>query len=368
MAPDSLPAVIRTLMFGGVAAGLLGLLGWLLRDNPVPQRLTTLGVAAMVAVAGSGIYLGGAYNLTSPPEMAYPATPLTQALQRTTERVATLNRRWDLDRIPPALLPPNASIAYGWRDAQGYDSLLLGGTRHLFDILADVPEGASPLENGNIVYVKNATAPLLPLIAARWVVSDRPLQRAGLLPAAGFPAGPPYVYEDRLAAPEAYTVSEWLVDEDDAGLARLGALGSGALLNTALVAPGSEAPRANPDTRGLARGVPARLERKSPQRLIVTAEPVERSLLVLAESYAPGWTATVSESGRPARPARIVRTNTAFQGVFVEPGTVKVEWRYHPASFRVGLFLALAALAALLALGVTTCCRRSPEEAGPLQA
>jgi hypothetical protein len=355
-------------MFAGVAAGLLCLLGWLLRENSSSQRVTTLGVAALAVVAGSGVYLGGAYNLTAPPELAYPDTPLTQALQRTRERVATLNQRWDIYETPPALLPPNASIAYGWRDAQGYDSLLLGRTRHLYDILANVPEGASPLQNGNIVYVKNATAPLLPLLAARWVVSEQPIQRAGLLPAPGFPAGPPYVYEDHLAAPEAYTVSDWLVDEDDAGLARLRKLGSGALLNTALVAPGSAAPRANPDTRGLSRGVPAQLERRTPQHLIVTAEPVERSLLVLAESAAPGWRATVAEAGKPARPAPIVRTNTAFQGVFVGPGPVTVEWRYQPDSFRVGLFFALTSLATLLAMGAMTCCRRTLRETVPPRA
>jgi len=360
--PDPLQAVGRMLASGGVLVGLFCLLAWLMRDNPAQQRLATLGGAALITLAGAGILLGVTYNLTAAPEMAYPATPVTQALQKAPGRVATLNSRWSLDQVPTALLPPNASIAYGWRDAQAYDSLLLGQSRHLFDVLANVPEGASPLENGNIVFLKNASAPLFPLIAARWVVSERPVERAGLRLASEVLAGPPYLYEDQLAAPEAYAVSQWMVAEDAAGLAKLAALGREALANTALVPPGAETPHANPDTSGLTRGVPARIERKSPQQLVVRAEPVERSLLVLVESIAPGWTATITEAGKAPRRTPIVRTNTAFQGVFVDPGPVTVEWRYQPASFRVGLFAALTALATLLALWLCLPCARAPRE------
>lgn len=362
-APDPVSAVVRAVTYGGVLAGLLLLLAWLLRENAPSQRSRTLGVASLLLVAGGLLYLGGSYNLTSTPELAYPDTPLTQALQRAEGRVATINRNWSLYDVPHALLPPNASIAYGWRDVQAYDSLLLGHSRALLDAIALPDPTSSPLENGNVLFVKRVDSPLYPLVAARYVVSQKPLDRLGLLPAAGFPPGPPFVYEDRIALPEAYTVSNWFTAEDAPGLERLRAVGPTGLSSLALVAPGAAVPSPNPDTAGVSRGAPAELVRHSAQRLAVRTAAAEPSLLVLAEGFAPGWQATLHRAGEAPRSLPIRRVNTAFQGVFIPAGPVTVEWRYQPASFRVGLFFGLAALASLLGLVAGAAKGRSP--AGP---
>lgn len=351
-APDPAQPLLRSLTYGALLAGLLLLLAWLLRENAVVQRVRTLGLAALVLVAGGLVYLGGSYSLTSSPEMAYPDTLLTQALQKVSGRVATVNRRWNLYEIPQALLPPNASIAYGWRDVQAYDSLLLGRSRALMDAVAQPEDSSSPPENGNILFVKHVDSPLFPLLAARYVVSQRPLTRAGLLPASGFPPGPPYVYEDHLALPEAFTVSNWFVGEDGPGLEQLRSIGPTGLSKGALVAPGSAVPTPNPDTAGISQGGPVELVRHSAQHLTVRTAASEPSLLVLSESFAPGWTAVLHRSGEKSRPLPVLRVNAAFQGVFVPAGPATVEWHYQPQSFRVGLFLGLLALATLFGIGM----------------
>ena len=351
-APDPVQPLVRSLAYGGVLAGLLLLLAWLLRENAPRHRVRTVGGAALLVVAGGLIYLGGSYNLTTSPEMAYPDTPLTQALQKVSGRVATVNRRWGLYEIPDAVLPPNASIAYGWRDVQAYDSLLLGRTRSLMDAIARPEATASPLENGNILFVKRVDSPLFPLVAAKYVVSQKPLSRAGLLPAPEFPPGPPYVYEDHLALPEAYTVGNWFAAEDGPGLERLRAAGPSALSSLALVAPNSGVQTPNPDVAGFSRGTPAELVRHSPQHLTTRTNAAEPSLLVLAESFAPGWKAVLHQDGEPPQPLAVVRVNAAFQGVLVPAGPATVEWTYQPQPFRVGLFAGLLALAALLGLGM----------------
>jgi hypothetical protein len=351
-APDPVQPLVRSLTYGGLLAGLLLLLAWLLRENAPRQRVGTLGAAALVLVAGGLVYLGGSYNLTASPEMAYPDTPLTQALQKAPGRVATINRRWSLYELPLALMPPNAAIAYGWRDVQAYDSLLLGHSRSLMDAVARPEESASPPENGNILFVKQVKSPLFPLMSARYVVSLQPLERAGLLPASDFPPGPPYVYEDRLALPEAFTVTNWFAAEDVPGLERLRTVGASGLSSTALVAPGSALPAPNPDTAGMARGVPAELVRHSAQHLTARTTATEPSLLVLAESFAPGWTAVLHQDGKASRFLPVQRVNAAFQGVFVPAGPATVEWTYQPQPFRVGLFIGLLALAVLVGLGL----------------
>lgn len=351
-APDPVQPLVRSLTYGGLLAGLLLLLAWLLRENAPRHRVGTVGVAALVLVAGGLVYLGGSYNLTASPKWAYPDTPLTQALQKAPGRVATVNRRWSLYELPQAQLPPNAAIAYGWRDVQAYDSLLLGHTRGLLDAIARPEESASPLENGNILFVKHVDSPLFPLVAAKYVVSQKPLERAGLLLASGFPPGTPYVYEDRFALPEAFTVSNWFAAEDAPGLERLRAIGPTGLSSLALVAPGAPLPPPNPDTAGLSRGTPVDLIRHSAQHLTTRTAAVEPSLLVLVESFAPGWIAVLHREGEAPRRLPIQRVNTAFQGVFVPAGPATVEWTYQPQPFRVGLFVGLLALAVLAGLGL----------------
>jgi hypothetical protein len=344
----AIPALGRAALLAAGPLVAAALLGWLLRENEASKRATAVGWALLLPAAAGGLLLGVAYNLTAPPALAYPGRAVTGFLSRTGgARAATINRRWDLWRIPPALLPPNASIAYGWRDAQGYDSLSLGHYRPLVNAIAGKDDGASPPENGNIVFIKRADAPLLPLLGARYVVSQEPLQRGGLKPAPGSPPGPPYVYEDAAALPEAYAVSAWFTAPDAEGLSRL-AVAPGSLPDLALVAPGSGVPHRPEPVEDPAPGTPASLHRYRPGDLTVSANLPGPMLLVLLEGYAPGWRAEVRTGDDAPRPARVLRVNSAFQGVLAGPGAVTVRWRYEPASFRLGLFLSLTAFGMLI--------------------
>jgi hypothetical protein len=345
----SVPALIRALAYAGVTALLMLLAAWLLRENAPRQRAAAVGGAALVAVAGGLLWLGDAYNLTAPEAQAYPPVPLTNALVASGARVATLNRTWSITQLPNAVLPPNASLAYGWRDASGYDSLYLGHYRRLADALA-APEGASPPENGNIVFMKQADSPLLKLLGARYLVSQRPLTQPGLTPVAGYPSGPPYVYEDEQSFAEAYSVSRWWVGDDVDAVRTLAEPG----LVTPIVAEGQGIAPARAEGGAAIR--PVALQRLSPGHVRATTGDSPPSLLVVTEGFAPGWKATVQPQGGPPRPVPVLRTNVAFQGILLESGPATVDLRYEPASFRLGLFAALVALALLagtVALGPT---------------
>jgi hypothetical protein len=75
-----------------------------------------------------------------------------------------------------------------------------------------------------------------------------------------------------------------------------------------------------------------------PDRVRVEVEASEPGLLVLADAYDPGWTATVN-----GRAATALRANVAFRAVPVPAGRHEVEMVYRPPAVVQGLALTLAA-------------------------
>lgn len=67
--------------------------------------------------------------------------------------------------------------------------------------------------------------------------------------------------------------------------------------------------------------------------------------LVLADSYYPGWVATVD-----GVPVRVYRANYIFRAVQIWPGVHQVEFRYVPESFRRGFLITFAGTAILVLL------------------
>jgi uncharacterized membrane protein YfhO len=66
--------------------------------------------------------------------------------------------------------------------------------------------------------------------------------------------------------------------------------------------------------------------------------------LVLTDVHYPGWTVTVD-----GKEADLHRVDYLLRGTTLAAGRHRVEFRYEPASFRVGWIVSLIALAGLLA-------------------
>jgi len=81
----------------------------------------------------------------------------------------------------------------------------------------------------------------------------------------------------------------------------------------------------------------------------VTMEVVakNRVLLILGDTWYPGWTATVDGVKSP-----IFQANYLFRGVFVEAGTHRIEFSFWPTHLTVGLWCFALGAAACVALGV----------------
>jgi len=150
-------------------------------------------------------------------------------------------------------------------------------------------------------------SPLLDALAVRYLVTRRQVGDGwGLVNSAEAP-----VYENLEVHPRAYLVG----------------------VGAAAGAEGSES---------------VRFESDGEDRIVLAVEGGSGGELILTDSFYPGWQAWVD-----GEPVSIRRADEAFREVLVPPGMHTVEFRYEPASFRVGLFLSLLTLAALTAAAAT---------------
>lgn len=107
-----------------------------------------------------------------------------------------------------------------------------------------------------------------------------------------------------------------------------------------------------------AGGGRAEIVEETPGRIRIRASSATGGLLVLNDSFAPGWTATVD-----GRPAEILAANYLVRGVRVGAGEHEVRFRYRPPLLAVGWAIALLSLAGVLAAPFLAPRRRCRSEA-----
>lgn len=99
------------------------------------------------------------------------------------------------------------------------------------------------------------------------------------------------------------------------------------------------------------------VERYAPGDVALVVNGEGDGLLVLTDTYYPGWEATID-----GEPVRVEKVNGMFRGVFMGDGRHEVRFTYRPASFAVGLWTTL--IVAVLWLGLQVMTRRTRQEGG----
>lgn len=294
-----------------------------------PSSVFTMPALLALALVSVDLFWTGInVNPTAPPAAVYPVTPGIRYVQEHIghERILPVNKFWSLYKPPPVVLPPNAGMVYGLRDVQGYDSLLTGQYKAFANTLArpnsDGSLDASPTQVGNMVFIQNPNAPNAQHLGAAFALTLPPstpnfervsvaLQGDAVYSAEGDMA----VYPLPLSEPRACFESS----------------------NTAYA-------NARP---------PIVYEEDTPTRVTLRVTAPAGSVpthLVLHDQFYPDWRATID-----GKPATIERSGPdgIFRAVLVTGGEHRISFRYQPASFRIGLYLAcLSALLLSLATGM----------------
>ncbi|MCX8053125.1 MAG: YfhO family protein [Armatimonadetes bacterium] len=128
--------------------------------------------ALIIATIATDLFVFGVnYNPTCNRSLVYPPTELTTKLKQIARnvRIAPINPRWNLYKTPAAILPPNSAMVYGLYDVQGYDSLYTRAYKNMSSTIQG--EDSSPIENGNMVFIKQVTS-RLPEIATFFLTRE----------------------------------------------------------------------------------------------------------------------------------------------------------------------------------------------------
>jgi hypothetical protein len=358
-----LPEPLRTELEAGLKQGLQS--RWVrdLREAGAAKALFSrnYGVAALLAGWGAVIWLclrwrvpgrqlifwavGGSMILDlvwhdfgrasqCEPALYYPRLPVLEKLAKSPAgRVIGFS-------CLPALLPSTQ----GLMDVRGYDPVVPGRMLDLLKTASDprstvfayglaqrLTPMAAPTAEGGI-----QLPPVLDMLNVRYVIfrgapnpTDHPMAQ-----------GPDYfVLLNRSAGERAYVPARVEVVTDDAQrLAKLAAAefdpNAIALVESPVELPGQ------------CRGE-AKIVNENPRRVTLNLRMETAGLVVLADTWDHGWKAYLNGSERP-----ILRTNHAIRGVVAPPGTSTLEFRYEPASFAVGVWLAGVAAVGLLVWGI----------------
>lgn len=164
----------------------------------------------------------------------------------------------------------------------------------------------------------------------------------------------PSVFENATALPRAYRVRFAEAEPADPAraLARLVAPEFEPHESVLLEAPPADLVREAASAGAASTGA-ASLEVDDPEHQVIRTSGEQPGVLVVTDTFFPGWEATLDE-----RPVPILRANTAFRAVVVPAGEHVVEMRYRPKPFRRGVALSLGTLLAGAACALVLQVRR----------
>jgi hypothetical protein len=318
---------VVTVLVAGVLSGIIA-----------PGRATP--ALAMLQLA-SLLPLAATYNPGVHREAFYPSTPALAYLQREAA---------DGSRV---LMPGHVGLVYGLFEAHGYDGLTprrieevtgsVGTGRALISGLLENPlalHGSEPLSGARLW-----VSPVFDLVGIRHALlpPGSAVQRPELTLAYDGPDG--RIFRNEAALPRAFLVGRGRC-VDDWQARRLIAARAVDFRHEALLA---DCAGPAPATEPPGPGASARITGHGTHAVQVRAVTDRPALLVLTDTWYPGWTARVD-----GHEARVWRANHAFRAVSVSPGEHLVEFRYEPAWLTLGLAISgasLAGVAILLTMG-----------------
>lgn len=225
-----------------------------------------------------------------------------------------------------AALVPNTGIFYGFDYLQEIDAM----GRQTYDFFLRAAKDLPP----------DKFYPFLGALNVKYVSSFTALPEGEISLVRYFPEFPLWLYRVDHVVSRAYVVSKVIVEKDPLKiLDRLSSVEFDALNEVVL----ERTPLGLQQNSTVASTAQAKIVDYRNQKVVIQASLNTPGILVLADSFYPGWRAYVD-----GREEEILRANLFFRGVALSQGDHLVEFRYKPVSFKIGLTVSLVTLCGLL--------------------
>lgn len=227
-------------------------------------------------------------------------------------------------------LPLNIGISSRIETLSGYDNLMI----KRYSEFINLSQGISP-DVPNLALSINSVNKLTDLLNARYVVlrSNSTIDDPAFEPV--FNNGRYRIYKNRNALPRAFVVHGVKIIKDRDSILRELSSSDFDPARYAVVEEELDTPLNNQATIS---PVPRFIEH-SPNKVVVETSLTEPGLLVLGDTYYPGWKAYVDGKETKMYPA-----NYVMRGVFAPEGRHIVEFRYDPLSFKIGAVITVVTL------------------------
>lgn len=318
-----------------------------------------LGSAVLVAEAWQLISFARAINPVQPArtEWLYPETPLITTLQELQRDHRVLPIYWRLDSgdWTPPVFAGKVAAAFGIRSGSGYESLL---PLHTALLWKTVEQGGVPITPDHLppsvrpfFFHDRLPLSLLEKLSVGLLVTlpdVQPLDVSGRDPLLDgtlrlvYQGADGWIYEDTHALPRAFLVPRVVAVPDPLAAlqmladpsfdAREAAIVIGGLPSAQAALLPSNVPANGPEAA-------ATIVRDRLNDVEIQATTSNTALLVLNDSWAPGWKAFVDGMEQP-----VLRVNYAFRGVIVPEGEHHILFLYRPRLLLIGLTVSAGSL------------------------
>jgi len=342
----ALTSVVWYLLFAlGVGAALLAAHRW-------PERRAWIAAGVVLLAAADMLHFAIGYQ---------PMAPASKSIPPRTDAIVFLQQHRNEGRILglEEVLPNDWTLTYGLHDVRGYDP---PQPSRRFARLWRTVEAQYPDWVSFRIEVFSAQAfQLASVLGARWIVvpagtlSSRDATRLVEAGGAAF-AGLHTAYDgidaqvlaNVRAAPRALVPARVRVTDDEAATRATLLEATFDPRREVVVERGTEGAGTLPAGGGGGGGGASgrvTVSDRSNAEVAIHAQLARPGLVVLNDSFAPGWRVRVD--GRDAVP---VRVNDVMRGVAVPGGTHQVTWRYRVPGLRAGA--AISAVGLLLCVGL----------------
>ncbi len=315
----------RNFLLFGVFLLLAGVVLWWAQRAHAGARLWKLCAIAIVVADLFAIGIG--FNPRTDPRLLDFRPPVVDFLQqdkglwRFTTFIAPGEKTFNA----------NSGMMFGLQDIRGYDSII---PRQYVDYMQLIEPQDELLYNriAPLSDLSSLGSPLLHLLNVKYVITTQGIDLPGYRLVYD---GEVRVYENQQVMPRAFALpasSAVLVPRERVG----DALRQHDPREYIILE--QEQGFSAPATAEPSRYAPVEVVRYSGNEVYLRAAVSQPSLVVLADSYFPGWKAYSRTGEADETELTIYRADGNFRAVYLEPGVYTIRFKYTPMSFKLGLY------------------------------